>query len=400
MALRGNLDDFNIVNILQMIKLESKTGRLTLAEADEVVKITFDKGSIIYAEGAANKDESRLENVLLTNNLVEQGAWNEIKKEHEDKLKPYWELLSKNINSKLLLELINRQVIDTVYFALRWTKGSYEFTPIKSLRYNSKVMAQMDVDGLLIEGCTIADQWPRIAATLPPFTTFVIKNIIGEDEADESLNVKANESGGGDFGSSLEYGILSARGITLNSQEMAVLNVVGTGKTLKEIMDAARQRHFQSLEAMLSLLRMGILKPARQKAGGAKNLDRKKYFAQLAITAALLAIVMAGFTWRAKSWPESFRAQKEGIMQVKHSQALSGLKKIEYGLKIYASLEGRAPESLDALVESGILKRSELVDPWNNRYQLVFKKKKFALFSTGHDAFLSTDNVYLPSPLT
>ncbi|VAX18275.1 hypothetical protein MNBD_NITROSPINAE02-1051 [hydrothermal vent metagenome] len=399
MALRGNLDDFNIVNILQMIKLEGKTGRLTLAEAEEVVKITFDKGFIIYAEGASNKDESRLENVLLTNNLVEHNSWREIQKEHEDKLKPYWELLSKKIHSKLLLELINRQVIDTVYFALRWTKGSYEFTPIKSLKYNKKMMAQMDVDGLLIEGCTIADEWPRIAATLPPFSTFVIKNIIGEDEADESLNVKANESGSGDFGASLEYDILSARGITLNGREMAVLNVVGTGKTLKEIMDAARQRHFESLEAMLSLFRMGILKPATKKAVGAGNLDKKKYFAQLAITAALLAVVVAGFAWRAKSWPENFRAQKEGITRVKHIQALDGLKNIENGLKIYQSLEGRAPESLDDLVESGILKQSELIDPWNNRYQLVFKKKKFALFSTGHDSFLSTDNVYLPPPL-
>ncbi|VAX23876.1 hypothetical protein MNBD_NITROSPINAE03-1592, partial [hydrothermal vent metagenome] len=190
MALKGNLDDFNIVNILQMIKLEGKTGRLTLVENEEQVKITFDEGNIIYAEGTPLKDEKRIKSTLLSNSILKDKQWLEIQKEHEDKLKPYWEILSKKITSQMLVELISRQAVDTVYYALRWKIGSYEFTPIKNIKYNKKVMMPMDVDGLLMEGCRIADEWTRVATSIPPFDTFVVKNIYGKDEEDDSLNLK------------------------------------------------------------------------------------------------------------------------------------------------------------------------------------------------------------------
>ncbi|MBF0171163.1 MAG: DUF4388 domain-containing protein, partial [Nitrospinae bacterium] len=147
MALSGSLDDFNILNILQMIKLEGKTGRLALTEGDDQVKITFDGGAIIYAEGAPAMDEARIRESLLANNLIPPDQWEEIRREHEDKLRPFWELLAKRTDAKLVLELIRRQVIDNVFYALRWKIGQYEFTPMKSVKYNSKVMVPMDVDG-------------------------------------------------------------------------------------------------------------------------------------------------------------------------------------------------------------------------------------------------------------
>jgi len=232
MALQGSLDYFNIVNILQMIKLEGKTGRLALNEGDDIVKITFDKGDIIYAESAPQRDEARLGASLVWNSVIAPTVWEGVKKEHEDKLKPYWEILAKKLSSQELVEFIRRQVIDNVYYALRWKKGNYEFTPMKGLKYNDKLMTPLDVDALLMEGCRLADEWPRVTASLPPLTTFIVKNIIGEEEEDDSLGVKARESTEGGFRSSLEYEILNARGVKLSDAEVAVLSVIDKGKTI------------------------------------------------------------------------------------------------------------------------------------------------------------------------
>ena len=93
MALKGSLEDFSIVNIMQMIKLEGKTGKLVLNDKEEEVKITFDKGMIIYAEATPALDEAIIEFTLQAHSFIKPSDWEAVKKEHEDKLKPYWDLL-------------------------------------------------------------------------------------------------------------------------------------------------------------------------------------------------------------------------------------------------------------------------------------------------------------------
>ena len=182
MALKGNLDDFNIANILQMIKLEGKTGRLNLADADDLVRITFNEGAIIYAEGPPLKDDNRIKMTLVSAGFVKPEDWATIEKEHERRLVPYWDLLSSKVSASVINEMINRQTLDTVYHALRWKKGSYEFTLMKSISYNPKAMPPKDVEALLMEGCRIADEWGRVMTTLPSPDTLLAKNIVDENE--------------------------------------------------------------------------------------------------------------------------------------------------------------------------------------------------------------------------
>ncbi len=398
MALQGNLDDFNILNILQMIKLEGKTGRLTLTEGDDMVKITFDNGAIIYAEGSPHVDEARIEGVLLSNKLIDPAVWQEIKREHENKLRPYWELLAKRTSSKLLVELIRRQVVDTVYRALRWEKGDYDVAQMKNLKYNSKIMSPIDVDALLMEGCRIADEWPRIALSLPPLETFIVKNILGEADMDASLETKNQAMTSGDFTTSLEYEILSDRGVTLSNAEIAVLSIIDRGKTVQEILDCARQGNFESLEAVKSLLRRGIATQSKKKKKD-KATYKSENALQLFTGIILLAIVVGGFIWQSMLWPQMLEAQKNGIIKVKRIQAVGGLKKIEHDLKVFISINKTVPKKLENLVETGILKKADLIDPWNNPYKLIYKGNSFTLYSTGPDSFLGTDNVYLPAPI-
>ncbi|MGK7344641.1 MAG: DUF4388 domain-containing protein [Candidatus Nitrospinota bacterium M3_3B_026] len=398
MALKGSLDDFNIMNILQMIKLEGKTGRLTLTEKDETVRITFDNGAIIYAESSPQRDETRLGGSLVSNAVISPQEWSAVKKEHEDKLKPYWDILARRISTQTLVEFIRRQVIDNVYYALRWKKGEYEFAPMKGVKYNNKVMTPMDVDALLMEGCRVADEWPRVAAGLPPFDTFIVKNIIGEEEEDDSLAAKPRENAQGDFRSSLEYDILSARGVTLSDQQVAVLSVIGQGKSIRETLDSARQGSFESLEAIKSLLELGIIKPAKKKKEETKTADRAGLTMRLVITAALLAVVVGGLYWQMARWPELIEAQKSGMSRVNAIQARGGLKKIARGLEIYNVLRGGLPESLDQLAKAGIIRQPDLLDPWNNPYRFEKSDGEVALYSTGPDVFLPNDDVLFTPP--
>jgi len=395
MALQGSLDDFNILNILQMIKLEGKTGRLTLSEKDDLVRITFDNGAIIFAEGSPARDTARIEGTLLSNRLVDKPGWEEVRREHEDKLKPYFELLSKKVPSQIVIELIKRQVLDSVYYALRWKTGTYEFTPMKGVKYNEKIMTPMDVDALLMEGCRIADEWPRACAAIPPLDSFVVKNILGEEEEDDSATAKAAVEDSVDFKGSLEYEILAARGVNLRDSEINVLSVIGKGMTIQQALDSARQGHFTSLEAIKRLLQTGVLKPSAKKKAKAIAADYSGNTVKMAIVAALALVALGGFAWNIISWPQAMEAQKKGVIKVKSMIAQSKLREIEHSLKVYNAVKGSPPPTLEAVVETGLLEKNDIIDPWGFPYQYVTKPEGFALYSNGPDAFLATDNVFL-----
>jgi hypothetical protein len=397
MALSGSLDDFNILNILQMIKLEGKTGRLTLSEHDDLVKITFDNGAIIYAEAAPAVDDARIRETLLSNGLMLPAEWREVEKEHEDRLRPYWELLSRRIDAKLIIELIRRQVIDNVYAALRWKTGEYEFAIMKNVKYNNKVMTPMDVDGLLMEGCRIADEWPRALKGAPPLTTFVVKNILGEEEDEEAV-AKSAAPMGEQWGMSLEKDILDARGVQVTGPVAAVLSVVGSGKTIQEILYAARQGQFDSLDAIVRLLSMGILKVAERKREKVTASDGASSSGWLVAVALLAAVVAGGAYWQVATFPTTMAARLAAQGKVKVIEAGIGLRELERGLKIHALLKGTPPASLDDLVVARIVEKKEVVDPWDNPYRYTLKEGGFTLYSEGADRFLQEDNIYLPPP--
>ncbi|MBF0290775.1 MAG: DUF4388 domain-containing protein [Nitrospinae bacterium] len=395
MALQGSLDDFNILNILQMIKLEGKTGRLTLTEGEELVKVTFDNGSIIFAEISPVKEESRLKATLTHNKILDAQSWNEVKKEHDDSLKPLWELLSKKIPAQTLVELMRRHILDNVYYALRWKRGNYEFTPMKGIKYNDKVMTPMDVDAVLMEGCRIADEWPRITSSIPPLATFVVKSILGEDEYD-SLNLKTAEGAGQDFKSSIEFEILTARGVALTDAQINILSIMGSGKTITDILDSARQGHFTSLTGVQRLMELGIIKSATRKKDTTIALDHTGGSARYVTMFFLVAALAGGIAWQVMSWPQQTQSRKASVAQLNTAHAKETLKKIERALKVHIALRGTPPSSLSELVHSGALSAGDLTDPWGNPYQFIHRQDKFSLFSNGPDAYLATDNIYLP----
>jgi len=222
-----------------------------------------------------------------------------------------------------------------------------------------------------------------------------VKNIIGEDDEDETLAARAEGQKGGDYKTSLEYEILTARGVELSESDIAILCVIGDGKTIREITDAARKGHFDSLEAIKRLLSQRIIKPAKKKeAAKAAGSDGKTV--QYVALAVLLAVVLGGIGMKIVAWPQIVERQVSGMEDVRKLQAVSGLKSIEKSLKIYVKLHGEVPNPIHKLAAVGVVPPASLVDPWKNPYQLEFKNNSFALYSTGPDSFLATDDIYLP----
>ena len=77
MALRGNLRDFNITQLLNLINLACKTGTLVIEGPSETAKVAFREGKLAYAE-IGNEDGS-LASVLHRAKRLSLGQYKSIR---------------------------------------------------------------------------------------------------------------------------------------------------------------------------------------------------------------------------------------------------------------------------------------------------------------------------------
>ena len=68
MALKGNLRDFTITQLLNLINLASKTGTLVIEGPGEMARVTFREGKLAYAQ--VGQEDNSLAAILLRSNKI------------------------------------------------------------------------------------------------------------------------------------------------------------------------------------------------------------------------------------------------------------------------------------------------------------------------------------------
>ena len=397
-TLKGNLKDFNITNILPIIKAENQTGILSVKDKDNVIRITFLEGQVVYGEFTAAKDIKRLRDTLLSNRLMTRDAWKQLQEQHTSGLESIWNVLQKMVPPDTASWLYRRQVLDAVFALMRLTKGDYNFTSEK-VDYPEKLVQPMDVDFLLMDGARIADEWSIMEKKLPSPTAILRKAIMADDSADASTSMKMNAlDQTGDFTESIEYEVLKERGIELTDEEISVLSVVGMHKSVNDIMDSANLSYFDAGNAIASLLQKKILTPlSRREVAAAIRPEEKKKGSLSAYLVLLVALAVAGASgyYRYITLPERIESAKALVESVFESKTQKDLHNLLYRFQVYYSRTGRHATNPDELKTAGLANECLLTDRWGNRFQYALKGKYFTLYSMGPDPFARNDDIYL-----
>ncbi|MBI5183624.1 MAG: DUF4388 domain-containing protein, partial [Nitrospinae bacterium] len=238
MALKGNLEDFNLTNILQIISMEKKSGALDITRDSERFRISFLKGKVIYAEKDYNKDMDRLRDSLIRNNYILEMSWRKACKEREKTLKSIWEILRNYTSEDIIKQMLQRQIKDVIFNLLGWRNGRYEFINQESVNISNELLTPIDIEFLLMEGCRIADEWGEIERGLPPQETRVRKNI--SDDTD----------------------------LELEEDEKVILSLVKEDTTIRDLINSSLKGEFETCEIITKLIssnRLGIIEKAQTR---------------------------------------------------------------------------------------------------------------------------------------
>lgn len=179
MALAGDIQDFDLADIIQMIGRNRKTGKLIISGARNFVTIYFKEGRAVFASPAHQRDY--LGNILIRRGVVSR-------RDVEDALTVQRKLRKAGqnvrigailaakgaISRKTLETFISIQIQETVVAALTEKSGRFEFLPEMELD-DGDILVTVDPEWMILESTRQLDEWDQVGERAPaPDTIFII----------------------------------------------------------------------------------------------------------------------------------------------------------------------------------------------------------------------------------
>ena len=342
MALEGELRDFNILEVIQLLGQQGKTGVLKVwgwGRRGDEAGIFFSKGRVTHTTST-----QRTKGDLLGERLVKMGILS------QDNL--YTALRSQKKSGRFLGEIVVEegmaeeqavlnalytQVHEFIYEVFRLENGKFEFEPVPTAEF-PKVTVQLNADEIMLNILKMVDEWPEIEKRIPPPTMILQKT-----------------------------GTLKKHGITLSEDHDEVYRLVDGTKSIQEIVEESLLGKFATLEILANLLEGGDIKEVGiQRAetpltmGPVSEVWKQRpayvgYVLGLGISLFLLVLSFSsfnlGFLWSSsRGTTSSTQGYIEKVRQ----------ERVEWGKKIFFLERGKYPDTLTELVNADILTDKDL----------------------------------------
>lgn len=401
MALEGTLKDFSVSDILQLISLQRKTGLLTLRNPDDTVTIGFEDGLLVSAESSAKRVDTRLGTLLVKTGRLTPELLNRALEIQAQTLQRLGFILMKNgfCTAEDLRLGLDLQIRKITYSIFRWTNGDYVFDQQESIDYDRDYVTPIGVESLLMEGARMMDEWPIIEKVVRspelvyrkvPVSQPVVPSEEHEDDrdpfSDSSIDRAAPRS--------------AHETIKVSRAEWAVYQLVDGESTVAEVIERTFLSDFDGTKAFYELVSRELIAEvhlADRRDEGAEA-DRGPAAAALAATIVVslgLLLIGALSFWMQPENPlnvVTFPQRKLPVVEsFSKSASLIRLRRLAEAVDSFYLTAGKFPDSLDAVVNSGLLVRDELYDPWNRPYRYVLQPDKGKYYLVGYDSEGRTD---------
>ena len=162
MLLRGNLKEFSLPNILQLVNMSAKSGALTIRRDNQWGRIFFRRGLICYAFSVPKY-------LPLGERLVRDGAITAAQlrraltaqEESAESVRIGALLLAEGVLDRATLEhAVREQIQGAAFDFFGWPDGDFEFGVDEQVT-DEDILVEMHVESVIMEGCRRIDEWER-----------------------------------------------------------------------------------------------------------------------------------------------------------------------------------------------------------------------------------------------
>ena len=167
MALKGNLRDFGLTQLLNLINLARKTGALTLTSSQGKAQLYFKQGRMICA--SQNDQSDGLATMLLNAGKLTDDQARAIQARSQSNSDKEIGLLLVNagyVSQRDILQSIRKHMLDNVYPLFTWEEGLFRFEPNLLPRPDS-VTAPIELENIILEGSRRLREWEMLQDEIP-----------------------------------------------------------------------------------------------------------------------------------------------------------------------------------------------------------------------------------------
>jgi len=337
-ALRGNLEDFGIADVFQLIGQQRKTGILELRGEGGRVELRFDRGAVVSAAPLRAQPHDALGEMLVRTGLLEPERLAALRRESEAAAQSVTALAIERgcLGPEQIQEIEDLLTRETFFAILRWRSGAFDFRaePVEHARAMESLHG---AEQILMDGLRMLDEWQSFAQAVP---------------AEDLVLAPA-----GDFEAWREAAGPSA---VPEAALERVFRLLDGRSDVRRVIDRSRLGTFDAARALAELRRAGIVAacepPSDLAPGPPATLRPGRGVSRAAVATAaplvfLLLVASAALVGRGTgAAPVGFPIVRSPLAEARAAHMARGLR---HALEASRFETGRFPDSLDSLAGVG-----------------------------------------------
>ncbi|HEY58014.1 MAG TPA: DUF4388 domain-containing protein [Anaerolineae bacterium] len=236
MGLKGNLRDFSITQLLNLINLARKTGLLVIQGPNEKAEVYFREGRLAYA-GISGEDNS-LAGILYRGGKLTRAQYNVLRQRASNLSDKELGLLLVNagyLTQQDVLDALKEHYVAVVRRLFTWAEGLFSFE-LQAPSPKGKILTRVSLENLIIEGSRQMREWERLQDEIPSL----------------EMALKFTERPG-----------TNLRNLNLSVEEWRVISLVNPKNSLRQIMRATKMNELEIRRIVYGLLQAGIVELVR-----------------------------------------------------------------------------------------------------------------------------------------
>jgi hypothetical protein len=370
-GLSGNLQDFGLADVFQLIGQQRKTGVLELRSRKSRVQLVFDGGAVVSAAPAGGRagDADPLAEMLVRCGLLTRERAEAAEAACRSSAQPLARAVVERgwVGEREVARVQDVLTRDTIFEVLRWAKGSFDFLA-RPVEHDRDPASLLGAEQILMDGLRMLDEWRELAARVPSENTVFQR--VGRFE---SYTSAAGEEAPARLEAARRlFGLIDGR---LSVRRVIDLALVGTFEGMRVF------TALQDAEVIQALRVAGGPSLRLRGAGVPSLLGALKSGASSVLPLALLlgaALLAAQRSAPAAPAHPIERASLESLREGHATRRLSA------ALDTYRLLEGRWPTRLDALVARGVVGADALAAPAGRPYYSALRPEGVILLAPEH----------------
>ena len=236
MALRGNLRDFTISQLLNLINLADKTGILVVEGPSETAEVAFRNGKLAYAQ--IDQEDSSLASVLYMAKKITSGQFKSIQQRAANISDKELGLLLINagyLSQEDILTNLQQHFTNIIQRLFTWVEGFFHFDN-DTLPPDDRICIRLDLENLIIEGSRQMREWEQLQDEIPSL----------------DMALKFSERPG-----------TNLRNVSLSVEEWRVVSYINPRNTIRQIAGATKMNDLVIRRIVYGLLQAGLVQTTR-----------------------------------------------------------------------------------------------------------------------------------------